>query len=79
MHVVDSLNQGVIRIVRPFQCGVGCCRCAECNEWNAWTISVESPPGNVIGQVQVQCSKWKAHYDILDASSHPVLKVRGPY
>ncbi|KAJ8048511.1 Phospholipid scramblase 2 [Holothuria leucospilota] len=78
MHVVDNSNQEVLRVVRPFQCCAGCCWCADCCECCAFTISVESPPGQTIGFVRQRASAWKPYYDVLDANSEVILKIRGP-
>lgn len=78
MHILNNMNQEVIRVVRPFQCCSGCCWCADCCDHCALTIAVESPPGQPIGHVRQRGSKWKAHYDILDTNFDPLLKIWGP-
>ncbi|XP_071853334.1 phospholipid scramblase 1-like [Apostichopus japonicus] len=78
MHVVNNLNQEVLRMVRPFQCCSGCCWCAGSCDHCSRTIAIESPPGQPIGHVRQRGSSWKAHYEILDANMDPVLKIRGP-
>ncbi|KAJ8048515.1 Phospholipid scramblase 2 [Holothuria leucospilota] len=78
MHIIDNLNQEVMRVVRPFQCCAGCCWCADSCDHCALTISVETPGGEQIGHVRQRGSRWKPHFDILDSSYEPVLKIRGP-
>lgn len=78
MHIVDNMNQEVIRAVRPF---VGCCLfcwCADCSDDCAYAISVESPPGQTVGYVRQRASGWSPHYEIRDANSEVILKIRGP-
>ncbi|XP_033642110.1 phospholipid scramblase 1-like [Asterias rubens] len=77
MHIVDNANQEVIRLVRPFQCCAGCCWCAD-KDICSYRISVESPPGTVIGTIRQRGSKWKPMYEICDVNDQPTLKIRGP-
>ncbi|PIK54843.1 hypothetical protein BSL78_08272 [Apostichopus japonicus] len=69
MHVLNNLNQEVLRVVRPFQCcsGAAVRRAA---------ITVPSPSPSSL--LLAKGSKWKAHYEILDANMEPVLKIWGP-
>lgn len=78
MHIVNNMNQEVLRVVRPFQCCAGCCWCADSCDHCALTISVETPGGEQLGHVRQRGSKWKPHFDILDANFEPVLKIWGP-
>ncbi|KAJ8048522.1 Phospholipid scramblase 2 [Holothuria leucospilota] len=78
MHVVDNMNQEVLSVVRPFKCCSGYYWFAGCCVHCAYTLDVEAPPGKPIGHVRQRGSKWKPHFDILDADFNPVLKIRGP-
>ncbi|CAF3982742.1 unnamed protein product, partial [Adineta steineri] len=77
LHIVDSTNQEIIRIKREFKCCSGCCWCA-CCEGCSQEVTVESPPGTVIGFVSQECSCWRMHYILKDASQTPILKIVGP-
>lgn len=71
IHVVDNLNQEVIKIYRPFVfCCAGCCWCANCC---GYTVQVEAPPGQLIGIVQQRQSSCSNDFDICDASGNPQL------
>ncbi|XP_074653998.1 phospholipid scramblase 2-like isoform X2 [Tubulanus polymorphus] len=77
MHITDNMNQEVIRIERPFKCcaGVNCCAGAECC---AMEITIESPPGTVVGFVQQECSCLEPRYSVMNASHDRVLEIVGP-
>lgn len=78
IHVIDNLNQEVMRISREFKCCAGCCWCAGCCNGCAHEVVVEAPVGNVVGYVRQKGSCWIAKYDILDENRECVLKIRGP-
>lgn len=78
IHLIDNLNQEVIRVHRQFKCMAGCCWCADACDGCAHELVVESPPGTPIGYVRQRGSAWKPHYDILDEQRNCVLKVQGP-
>ncbi|UJR22051.1 hypothetical protein I4U23_025119 [Adineta vaga] len=77
LHIVDSANQEVIRIKREFKCCSGCCWfacCAGCVQ----EVTIESPPGTIIGFVSQECSCWRMNYVLKDAAGSPVLHIVGP-
>ncbi len=50
--IVDNLGAEVIHISRPFKCCGGCGVCAFCSDCAAHEVTIESPPGTVIGYVK---------------------------
>ncbi|KAJ8048517.1 Phospholipid scramblase 1 [Holothuria leucospilota] len=84
MHVVDNVNQEVMRVVRPSQHCTGLS-----------TVAVEAPPGQPIGHVSARIQVtlllqyssfiwltyrfhlWDSYLEVFDASLQPVLKIRG--
>ena len=78
MHIVDNLNQEVMRLTREFKCCAGCCWCAGCCLGCAHVVTIESPPGNPIGYVRQGGSFWRAHYEILNENHERILKIVGP-
>ncbi|KAK3097640.1 hypothetical protein FSP39_011667 [Pinctada imbricata] len=76
LHITDNSGQEVIRCEREFKCCVGCCWCADggCG----WEMTVESPPGNPIGRVRQQSSKWKPHIGVYDESNQLIFRLWGP-
>ncbi|XP_064603932.1 phospholipid scramblase 2-like isoform X2 [Liolophura sinensis] len=55
MHITDNLGQEVIRVTREFKCCTGCGCCAHIDGC-AYTVTVEAPPGQVVGYVKQQYS-----------------------
>lgn len=78
IHIVDNLNQEVLRIHREFKCCAGCCWCAGCCNGCAHEVVIETPTGEILGYVRQTGSFWKAYYDILDTERNKVLKIEGP-
>ncbi|KAK3098490.1 hypothetical protein FSP39_020006 [Pinctada imbricata] len=76
MHITDNNGQEVMRCIREFKCCVGCCWCADGS--CGWEMSVESPPGNIIGYVRQQTSKWKPHIGVYDANHQMIFRLWGP-
>ncbi len=56
--IVDNLGAEVIHISRPFKCCGGCGICAFCSDCAAHEVTIESPPGTVIGYVKQAWVKW---------------------
>ncbi|UJR38895.1 hypothetical protein I4U23_031563 [Adineta vaga] len=77
LHIVDSANKEVIYLRRSFKYCAGCCWCA-CSDACRQEITVESPPGTVIGFVTQECSCWYIQYILRDEADQPVLKIVGP-
>jgi hypothetical protein len=77
MHITDNMQQEVMRVTREFKCCAGCCWCANVDACG-FEVAVEAPVGQVVGYVRQAQSGWSPHYDILNASREPVLKIRGP-
>lgn len=78
MHIMDNNNQEVIRVQRPFKCCAGCCWCADPGSCCSMEVTVESPPGQVVGYVKQSKTGWTAAYEIQDANQQPVLNIQGP-
>ena len=53
-------------------------RCAGCCDCCSQEVTIESPPGTVVGYVKQTGSFWKATYEILDETHNAVLKIVGP-
>ncbi|XP_071480291.1 phospholipid scramblase 1-like [Diadema antillarum] len=77
LHVVDNMNQEVMRIVRPFVCCAGCCWCADKGECG-YEIQIEAPPGQIVGYAKQTKYCWKPNLDVMDANRQCILKIRGP-
>lgn len=79
MHITDNMGQEVIRVSREFRCcsryNCNCCICGDCC---AHEITVEAPPGQVIGYIKQVCSCWIPRFFVLDATRQPVLVIDGP-
>ncbi len=78
IHIVDNLNQEVMRISREFKCCAGCCWCAGCCLGCAHEVMIESPVGTPVGYVRQKGSFWKPRYEILDENHNKILKLEGP-
>lgn len=79
MSITDNLGTEVIRMHRPFKCcgGDGSCWCGGIDACSD-ELTVESPPGTVVGKVKYAFSKWSPHLEIRDAADNVVLHVWGP-
>ncbi|XP_052081984.1 uncharacterized protein LOC127719764 isoform X6 [Mytilus californianus] len=67
MHISTNNDTEVIRCERKFKCCAGCCWFADCdNCW--WEMTVEAPPGILIGYIRQRGSKWKTHLTLYDAN-----------
>ena len=53
-------------------------RCAGCCDCAAYEVSVEAPPGNIVGYVKQTGSFWKAKYEIQNEQHDAILKLQGP-
>ena len=62
----------MIHIERPLRCSNWCCFCC------LQKIEVQSPPGNVVGYVEQDCTLIYPWFTIKDASGDTVLKIKGP-
>ncbi|CAF1037754.1 unnamed protein product [Rotaria sordida] len=77
LRIVDNSNQEIILVKREFKCCSGCCWCANatcCSQ----EVTVESPPGTLIGTVSQEGSCWRLRLAIKDANDTTILTVRGP-
>lgn len=79
LHVVDNTNQEVIRISREFRCCAGTCAAFACCDAFRQEITVECPPGTVIGHVSQECTISRPQYGVKDASDNLVMVVRAPF
>ncbi|XP_013384452.1 phospholipid scramblase 2 isoform X1 [Lingula anatina] len=77
MHITDNMGQEVVRVNREFKCCAGCCWCAGA-DCCAMEVSVESPPGQVVGHVRQATSGWAPKYTIMDAGMKTIFEVNGP-
>ncbi|XP_048736593.1 phospholipid scramblase 2-like isoform X1 [Ostrea edulis] len=77
MHITDNMGQEVIRVTREFKCGAGCPWCA-CVDALAHEITIEAPPGQVVGYVKQEQSWCPPNYSIQDANHQEILHMTGP-
>ncbi|KAI8486378.1 hypothetical protein Bbelb_358770 [Branchiostoma belcheri] len=78
-HVLDNAGHEVMRMRREFKCCAGCPWCASCaRDCCAFEVYVESPPGQLIGMAIQSGSKWKPHYEIMNANGESVFHLWGP-
>lgn len=77
MHIVDNNGTEVMTLNRPFKCFAGCCWCANA-ECCSDLITVESPPGNVVGSIHQRGSCWVPWFDVCDAEGGKIFKIKGP-
>lgn len=77
MHITDNMGQEVMRATRDFKCCAGAHCLAACDAFQM-TLSVESPPGQLIGSVRQDCSCLPPKYNVLDANEQVVLQIEGP-
>ncbi|KAL5014434.1 hypothetical protein ScPMuIL_008704 [Solemya velum] len=77
IHITDNMGQELIRVTREFKCCAGCSWCASVDAC-AHEITVEAPPGQVVGYVKQQQSSWAPYYHIMNANHEMVLSVKGP-
>ncbi|XP_053378762.1 phospholipid scramblase 2-like [Mercenaria mercenaria] len=76
MHVGDNLGNEVIRLEREFRCcNVSWCACFGCC---GHRVSVEAPPGTVVGYIKQKPTLCDPKYAILDADEKEVLHISGP-
>jgi hypothetical protein len=80
MHVVDNQNAEVMRVEREFKpCGGGAGgSCYACCDLTQEVITVEAPPGNLIGSMRQGCSWAPPKYTVLNENEEEVLKIEGP-
>ncbi|XP_065180303.1 phospholipid scramblase 1-like [Sycon ciliatum] len=73
IHIIDNANQTVMVFKRPRHfCTNSCMGCTSSR------VTVEAPPGNVIGYVQTNTFCCKPTYTIEAPDLSPVLKITSP-
>ncbi|CAF3546592.1 unnamed protein product [Rotaria sp. Silwood1] len=77
MHVLDNYSREFIRVHRELQTCSGCCCCGSC-ESCMQQVTVECPPGQIIGTVQQEGSFSGMHYVIKDVNNTSMLTIMGP-
>lgn len=78
IHIVNNMNQEVLRVCREFKCFAGCVWCAGCCDCCAHEVQVSLPNGEVLGYVKQVGSLWAPSFEILDADMKKVLDIEGP-
>ncbi|XP_072035490.1 phospholipid scramblase 2-like [Amphiura filiformis] len=80
MTITDNNGQEIVKMSRPFKCcsGMGQCWYAGCCDCCSDEITVESPPGEVIGKIKHGGSKWYPHLEVTDAHDDLVFHIWGP-
>jgi hypothetical protein len=77
IHITDNMQQEIMTVRREFKCCAGCCWCANA-DCCAFEVTVEAPPGQVVGFVRQEQSSWKPSYSIRDANHDKMASVEGP-
>jgi len=77
IHITDNNQQEVIRVCREFKCCAGCCWTACCGACQL-EVTIESPPGTVVGYVSQECSGWKPNYSVKNADLQTIGEIKGP-
>ncbi|CAF3604251.1 unnamed protein product [Rotaria sp. Silwood1] len=77
MHVLDNYGRELIRVHRELQSCSGCNCCGSC-EGCMQQVTVECPPGQIIGTVQQEGSRSGMNYVIKDVNNIPMLTIMGP-
>ncbi|CAF1560797.1 unnamed protein product [Rotaria magnacalcarata] len=77
MHVVDNQSRELIRVHRELQSCSGCCCFANCENCKQH-VTVESPPGHILGTVEQEFSLSSMKYVLKDANDTPMLFIMGP-
>ncbi|PAA52650.1 hypothetical protein BOX15_Mlig000534g2 [Macrostomum lignano] len=77
LNITDSSGEEVIHVSRPYRCmclhqGLSCLNC--CKD----LVTVEAPPGQLVGQVRQIHRRCEATYEILDSAGDKVLSIDGP-
>uniref|UniRef100_A0A914WPY4 Phospholipid scramblase n=1 Tax=Plectus sambesii TaxID=2011161 RepID=A0A914WPY4_9BILA len=78
LHIVDNMNQEVMRIYRPLKFCGGCCWFAGMCEFCSHELYVEAPPGTVVGSVKQTGDICTLNYEISDADGNVQLLINGP-
>lgn len=78
LHIGTPDGESVIQVTRPLKACAGCCWCADAVSCCSHEVTVESPPGYVVGKVRQTKSFWKSKFDIIDNGGMKLLKVEGP-
>ncbi|CAF4935888.1 unnamed protein product [Rotaria sp. Silwood1] len=77
MHILDNYCRELIRVHRELQCCSGC-NCFGSRESCMQQVTVECPPGFIIGTVQQEVSAGGMNYIIKDVNNTPMLTIMGP-
>jgi len=79
MHITDNLGQEVIRLNREFKfCSVAPCFCCSGMDCCAGEITVEAPPGQVVGSIkQIKSGCCYPKFQVMDSSGQVIFVVDG--
>ncbi|XP_072037384.1 phospholipid scramblase 2-like [Amphiura filiformis] len=79
MVITDTNGQEVIRINRPFKCCAGpeSCHYAHIDSCSD-EMTVEAPPGTIVGKIQHAISKWYPHVHVKDPDGNVLFNIWGP-
>ncbi|GMR47046.1 hypothetical protein PMAYCL1PPCAC_17241, partial [Pristionchus mayeri] len=79
IHIVDNFGREVMRVNREFNgCAGGCVCCASVGSCCAHLVTVEAPPGNIIGSVSQRESCCVPNYAVIDENEKPILGIDSP-
>ncbi len=66
-----------MRIRRDLKC-CGGCNCSACCDTCSLSVTVEAPPGDLVGSVQQTQSFCGSQFDVKDEKGDTVLVIKGP-
>ena len=72
IKVLDNSGREVMRASRPCRCQSCCCPCC------LQEVTIEAPPGNVIGKVEQEWTLCAPGFRVLDPAGNTVLRIEGP-
>lgn len=76
MHIIDNIGTEVMTVYKDFRC-ISHRWCA-CCEGCAQRLTIEAPPGHVVGYVKQRVSFCSPYYTILDSGENEIFNIVGP-
>ncbi|EDV26179.1 uncharacterized protein TRIADDRAFT_24095 [Trichoplax adhaerens] len=73
MRIFDNTKKEVIHLSRPLRCNSCCCWCCCLQE-----LTVEAPPGNRIGKVNMDWSPCWPSFTVTDENDETTFTLKGP-
>ena len=72
LSILDNSKNEVIHMTREFTCTSPCFCC-----WCKQRMEVQSPPGQVVGYINLNCTCWDPVFSIQDAEDREILTITG--